>query len=76
MGESRTPRTAIFDPLCAYLEAVHVSHKADALFVFVRLYSSEITGVAATIAAIDSLWKRNLYVFGNGTGVSLQGYSR
>ena len=69
MGESRTPRTAIFDPLCAYLKGVQVAPKADSLFVFVRLSWSEITGVAAILAATVSVWKSVTNVFGIGIGV-------
>jgi hypothetical protein len=58
MGESRTPRPAIFDLLQVCLEMVQAAQKADALFVFVRLRSSEIIDVAARIAAISSLWDR------------------
>jgi len=58
MRESRTPRTAIFDPLWVYLEVVQDAQKAVALFVCARLSSSEISDVAAILAAIGSLWKR------------------
>src|SRR5258708_3259592 len=66
MMESRTPRTAIFDPLCACLYVVQRAQKADALFVCVRLSPSEITGVAARIAATVSVWKSVTNVFGIG----------
>jgi hypothetical protein len=56
MMESRTPRTAIFDPLLVCLEIVQDAKEADVPFVFVRLLPSEVVGVAAIIAAISSLW--------------------
>jgi hypothetical protein len=49
MMESRTPGTAIFDPLWVCLEVVQDTQKADALFVFIRLSSPEIIDVAARI---------------------------
>jgi hypothetical protein len=70
MRESRTPRTAIFDPLRVCLQVTQVAQKGDPLFVFVHLSSSEITDVAARIAATVSLWKSITCVFGKETGVS------
>ena len=64
MRESRTPRTAIFDPLWVCLEVVLDAQKADALFVCIRLSPSEIIGVAAIIAATVSVWKGVTNVFG------------
>lgn len=51
--ESRTPRIALFGPLCVCLEVIQAAQKADAQCVCVRLSPSEIIGVAARIAAID-----------------------
>jgi hypothetical protein len=47
MRKSRTPRTAIFNPLLVCLEGARDAQEADVLFVFARLYSSEIISVAA-----------------------------
>jgi len=52
--EIRTHRTAIFDPLCFCFEVFQDAQKADALFVCVHLYSSEIIDVAARFAATAS----------------------
>ena len=72
-GESNSPYRD-FDPLWVCLERVQDSQQADALFVFVRLSSSEITDVAARIAAMIHYGTSITCVFGMGTGVSLLGF--
>ena len=72
MMEIRTPHTAIFNPLWVCLEGVRDDQEADILFVFARLYSSGIFGVAA----IASLWNRyNSYLL-DWNGCFLSGGSR
>jgi hypothetical protein len=61
MGESRTPRSVIFDPFWVYLEAAQDAQKADALFVTHRLKSLALlpelgsdAGFMKALAFLDS----------------------
>jgi hypothetical protein len=65
--ESRTPRTAIFDPLLICLEGFQDAQKVDALFVCVRLSSSE----SLALLPLFHYGKSITAVFGIESGFSL-----
>ncbi len=69
--ESRTPRTAIFDPLLICLEVFQDAQKVDALFVCVRLSSSESLALLPELLPLFHYGKSITAVFGIESGFSL-----
>ncbi len=71
MMESRTPRTAIFDPLLICLEGFQDAQKVDALFVCVRLSSSESLALLPELLPLFHYGKSITAVFVIESGFSL-----
>ena len=69
--ESRTPRTAIFDPLLICLEGFQDAQKVDALFVCVRLSSSESLALLPELLPLFHYGKSITAVLGIESGFSL-----
>ena len=69
--ESRTPRTAIFDPLLICLEGFQDAQKVDALFVCVRLSLSESLALLPELLPLFHYGKSITAVFGIESGFSL-----
>jgi hypothetical protein len=69
--ESRTPRTAIFDPLLICLEGFQDAQKVDVLFVCVRLSSADSLALLPELLPQFHYGKSITAVFGIESGFSL-----